>query len=74
MLTGQNGILNIYDLAGNVWEWTLEYTSNSDYPCAYRGSAYDYFGSFYSSSYRDGFDTNFYSNEIGFRSVIYQKK
>ena len=28
---------NIYDLAGNVCEWTLEYTSFSSVPCAGRG-------------------------------------
>ena len=27
----------IYDLAGNVWEWTLEYTSPSSPPCVSRG-------------------------------------
>lgn len=27
----------IYDLAGNVYEWTLEKTSYSNYPCAIRG-------------------------------------
>ena len=32
--------MNIYDLAGNVWEWTLEYTANTDYPCAHRGGSY----------------------------------
>ena len=36
--TERNSTLNIYDLAGNVWEWTLEqYTSNSNLPCAVRG-------------------------------------
>ena len=30
----------IYDLAGNVWEWTLEKTPSSQYPCAYRGGGY----------------------------------
>ena len=29
--------MNIYDLAGNVYEWTLEYTGNSGVPCALRG-------------------------------------
>ena len=32
--------MNIYDLAGNVSEWTLEYTANTDYPCAVRGGIY----------------------------------
>ena len=29
--------MNIYDLAGNVIEWTLEYTAGTDSPCAVRG-------------------------------------
>ena len=33
-------INNIYDMAGNVWEWTLEGFSNSDAPCTYRGGSY----------------------------------
>ena len=30
-------VQNIYDIAGNVWEWTLEKTSNTLRPCATRG-------------------------------------
>ena len=30
----------IYDLAGNVAEWTLEYTSESSDPCVKRGGCY----------------------------------
>ena len=32
-----NKVMNIYDIAGNVYEWTLEKTSNISSPCAYRG-------------------------------------
>ena len=32
---------NIYDIAGNEWEWTLEKTSNSESPCTVRGGSYD---------------------------------
>ena len=31
--------MNIYDLAGNTWEWTLEYAYSS-LPCTYRGGSY----------------------------------
>ena len=31
---------NIYDLAGNVWEWSLEYTSDPSRPCTIRGGCY----------------------------------
>ena len=32
---------NIYDFAGNVGEWTLEYSGNSSYKYVYRGGAYE---------------------------------
>ena len=33
--------MNIYDFAGNGWEWTLEHaTSFSSIPCASRGGSY----------------------------------
>ena len=32
---------NIYDIAGNVWEWTLEYTFETSRPCARRGLSYN---------------------------------
>ena len=35
----------IYDIAGNVWEWTLEYTDFSRFPCAKRGGGYSDNGS-----------------------------
>ena len=31
---------NIYDIAGNVNEWTLEYTFNTERPYARRGGSY----------------------------------
>ena len=36
----RNQKLNIYDLAGNISKWTLEYTSSSSSPCASRGGYY----------------------------------
>lgn len=39
--------MNIYDLAGNVWEWTLENSSH-----AYRGGGYSNFG-FFSAAVRN---------------------
>ena len=36
--TGQTTpVCNIYDMGGNVFEWTTESCSNTDYPCAGRG-------------------------------------
>ena len=37
--------MNIYDLAGNVWEWTLEYTDIANGPCARRGGGCNSTGS-----------------------------
>ncbi|MGN1270010.1 MAG: hypothetical protein ACI4UU_03995, partial [Clostridia bacterium] len=31
---------NIQDIAGNVLEWTTETSTDSSYPCGYRGGAY----------------------------------
>lgn len=45
--------MNIYDIAGNVWEWTMEHATNSSgYPCAIRGGSYTDDGSSYVASYR----------------------
>ena len=40
---------NIYDLAGNTYEWTLEYTSNSSLPITTRGGNYTTTGSSFPS-------------------------
>ncbi len=67
----QNSLVNIYEIAGNVWEWTLEHTSSSDDPCALRGGGYNNAGSNNPASYRyyNG-KTNSY-NDIGFRLSLY---
>ncbi len=61
----------IYDLAGNVWEWTLEYTSNETNPCSLRGGAYNDRISNNSASYRYYYYTTNYSINIGFRTALY---
>ena len=41
--TGQTTpVCNIYDMGGNVWEWTTESWSDTDIPYAIRGGYYDY--------------------------------
>ena len=53
---------NIYDLAGNVDEWTLEYTSDTSGPCVLRGGGYYDNGSDGPACYRDyGLTTLSYS-------------
>ena len=48
--TGASNIFskqNIYDLAGNVWEFTLAYSRNASRPCSSRGGSCGYDGSQY---------------------------
>ena len=64
-------LMNIYDIAGNVWEWTLEKDSNLSYPCAYRGGCYNYDGSVYPASYRTSYTTSNNYYNLGFRISLY---
>ena len=61
----------IYDLAGNVWEWTLEYASDSRYPCAIRGGYYNLSGNLYPAAYRSNDSTTNFLSTFGFRVVLY---
>ena len=63
--------MNIYDFAGNEYEWTLEKTSNSSNPCAYRGGGYYGSGSDSPASSR-GYNYTARANySIGFRPTLY---
>ena len=66
-----NSKMNIYDLAGNVYEWTLEKSTNTDYPCAYRGGYYNGNGSGDPASNRDSYSTSDSHDPIGFRPALY---
>ena len=61
----------IYDLAGNVWEWTLEYTAVSSFPCALRGGSSIYNGSGSPAAYRDNYGTTYCDYSVGFRLSLY---
>ena len=61
----------IYDLAGNVWEWTLEYTSYSSSACAKRGGSYQIDGSVVPVAYRGSYSTTKYYRFVGFRVALY---
>ena len=64
--------MNIYDLAGNVWEWTLEYTALTDYPCVFRGGAYTNTGASDPASYNMGNRTTNSSRDVGFRLSLFK--
>ena len=69
LTTGANlnfKLMNIYDMGGNVWEWTLEMHSDG-YPCAFRGGSYDNSGDSYCIKSREVRGTSDLSNNIGFR-------
>ena len=67
----KNKVMKIYDVAGNVDEWTLEKTSNTDSPCATRGGNYRTIGSASPAAdrYRDSTDGSDYS--VGFRVSLF---
>ena len=63
--------MNIYDFAGNEWEWTLEKSSDNNNTCVSRGGTYYNTGSNNPSSVRDYSGTTGSGNNIGFRPTLY---
>ena len=64
--------MNIYDFAGNEWEWTLEHaTSYSSDPCAYRGGYCYGTGSNSPASNRSYYNTAYSYYDIDFRPALY---
>ena len=62
---------NIYNIAGNLAEWTLEYTSNSSNPCAVRGGNCVNDGDDYPASGRVNVDATISNPGLGFRPSIF---
>lgn len=74
LTTGESSgfsLMNIYDIAGNVNEWTLEFYSEA-YPCVYRGGSYYNSGSSYPAKYRNYYYDNYCLNDIGFRIGLWK--
>ena len=67
----KNKVMNIYDVAGNVAEWTLEKTSNTDRPCADRGGSYYDAGSSSPAAFRFDRSTDYGYNVVGFRVSLF---
>ncbi len=69
--TDRNSRMNIYDLAGNVFEWTLERSNKTSNPCADRGGMFNYSGSEGPASYRGSSSTSYNFFNSGFRPALY---
>ena len=67
----KNKVMNIYDVAGNVWEWTLEKTPNTSYPCASRGGDYSNTGSSNPATDRNNLSTGYSYSFVGFRVSLF---
>lgn len=64
--------MNIYDFAGNEYEWTLEHvTSYTSHPCAYMGGYCGNDGSSRPASYRNYNITSNANDYISFRVTLY---
>ena len=69
--TESSRLQNIYDLAGNVSEWTLEFTNGDTYKCVHRGRYCNSVGTNLPASYREG-DLQIASyDNLSFRVSIY---
>ena len=66
-----NKVMNIYDIAGNVDEWTLESPSSDINQCASRGGSYFDTGSNNPTALRVGSDSVLSINRIGFRVSLF---
>ena len=69
--TERNSVAGIYDIAGNVREWTLEKTTYSSNPCSHRGGNYYNSGSSCPASRRDSLAASNSYDHIGFRPALY---
>ena len=60
---------NIFDMAGNCWEWTTETYSYSYGPCVGRGG--NYYGSYSYTSNRSISDASYADSNLSFRPLLY---
>ena len=64
--------MNIYDFAGNEYEWTLEpATGYANFPCVYRGGFYHIHGTNYPASIRLRYNVTYSDEGIGLRASLY---
>jgi len=62
---------NIFDLLGNVKEWSTESFSGTSNPCVYRGGQYS--GGAYRASFRTYYNVTYKYYHISFRPILYIK-
>ena len=70
--TGSNpsyAVNNIYDMAGNVYDWTIE--ANNTYNRVLRGGCYNFTASNIPASYRNGSSPKNSNSDNGSRSTLY---
>ena len=67
--TNKDEQCKIFDMAGNVYEWTTESSNRTDYPCVKRGGSYKEDTSY--TSYRYYNSTTHMSDFLGFRPILY---
>ena len=67
----KNKVMNIYDIAGNVGEWTLEKYSDTGFPCVYRARGIYATGSSNPAANRENDATYFNGNKVGFRVSLF---
>ena len=69
--TERNSVLNIYDLAGNEFEWTLEKSTTANSPSVSRGGHYNSDGSNDPASYRTSNTTSISYSNFSFRPALW---
>ena len=69
--TDATNLQNIYDIAGNVWEWTREIYATSN-PCVVRGGCYYYDGSNNPTKDRSNDSTSSSNSVVGFRLGLWK--
>jgi len=66
-----NSQKNISDIAGNVWEWTIERATIPGSPCSYRGGSFINTGSVSPASDRVYYTPTYSISSISFRVALY---
>ena len=69
--TDATNLQNIYDIAGNVWEWTREVYATSN-PCVVRGGCYYYDGSNNPAKDRSNDSISSSNSVVGFRLGLWK--